>query len=574
MRRDGAWVRINRLFRVTFSSAALLTAPAAADLVSPYGGETAPNFVEIHVLEDRVRVELEIDRADYPFFVTQDEGGGLSLAERSGRTFVVETSTETLEPQTRAVTLRRRKARPTAATSLAPLRPRSADVIFAALEFPFEQKPGTLIFSPPLDASGRPRASIGVLVTHLGVPVTDYRYLSQRETMLLDWVDPWFSRFENPNLTRHHKEARMAFLYAEPHEVRREALFRVRDALSMLGSKADGPELSADEAEALSAVLAETIAARTSMFVDGKPVQPDFDRAAQMRIGPRGLEYLQPGEPLDVNAGFIGLIWSAPVNELPQTAALEWSWFDGPNDRVSGHAVDAAGPFLFPLMPDDPRIEWVNRFKTPPYPPISAVAVERADTPAPLIAGLGAITLSGLIVVGLGALRPGIVARRAVLVVGAIALIGAAGVLLVRDRGAPPELDPDQLKTLAGDLLNNVYRAFDFRTEDQVYDRLALTLHGDVLEEVYLAQRDALRIERAGGADARVTALDVRSATLVSSERGELRFEADWRVSGQVGHWGHVHSRRNAYRAELVVAAVDGAWKILDFDVLRQERLQ
>ena len=44
-------------------------------------------------------------------------------------------------------------------------------------------------------------------------------------------------------------------------------------------------------------------------------------------------------------------------------------------------------------------------------------------------------------------------------------------------------------------------------------------------------------------------------------------------IVGNVGHWGHVHQRANRYEAELTLSAAGGAWKIMDFKVLEQERL-
>jgi hypothetical protein len=34
-----------------------------------------------------------------------------------------------------------------------------------------------------------------------------------------------------------------------------------------------------------------------------------------------------------------------------------------------------------------------------------------------------------------------------------------------------------------------------------------------------------------------------------------------------------VHERRNRYRAELDVTPVDGAWKLVDLEILQEERL-
>jgi len=115
----------------------------------------------------------------------------------------------------------------------------------------------------------------------------------------------------------------------------------------------------------------------------------------------------------------------------------------------------------------------------------------------------------------------------------------------------------------------------DFRGEVQVYDRLAKTVEGALLEEIYLDQRRALRIARAGGAQARVQAVSVESAmpTPVPGKVADYVVRARWTIVGKVGHWGHLHQRANLYEADLTISAESGSWKITDFELLEQERL-
>jgi hypothetical protein len=56
-------------------------------------------------------------------------------------------------------------------------------------------------------------------------------------------------------------------------------------------------------------------------------------------------------------------------------------------------------------------------------------------------------------------------------------------------------------------------------------------------------------------------------------EDGALVADTTWIVHGSVGHWGHRHARSNRYRAELLIAPVDGAWKLAGFEVLGEPRL-
>jgi len=53
-----------------------------------------------------------------------------------------------------------------------------------------------------------------------------------------------------------------------------------------------------------------------------------------------------------------------------------------------------------------------------------------------------------------------------------------------------------------------------------------------------------------------------------------FRVDAGWVVGGSVGHWGHIHQRRNRYRAELTVQPIDGHWKITGMEVRSEERIE
>jgi len=126
---------------------------------------------------------------------------------------------------------------------------------------------------------------------------------------------------------------------------------------------------------------------------------------------------------------------------------------------------------------------------------------------------------------------------------------------------------------LAG-LLPNVYRALEFREEGRIYDRLAITVTGDMLTEVYLQQRRSLELEERGGAQARVEAVEVVAASEVEPGPDGFSVRAVWTVGGMVTHFGHRHFRQNRYDARMGIAAVDGTWKIRSFEVLEQERVQ
>ena len=152
-----------------------------------------------------------------------------------------------------------------------PASPAHKRVLYAELNYPFREKPQALTFVPPLDEEGRPVVGIGFITYHKSVPVIDFRYLGAPVHLNLDWSDPWYSRFDNPNLKRHHKDALMSYLYVEPYEVRHETLTRVRDleAWMDLGLRGDD-YIEIDELATLPQRIGKFMLSRNPLLVDGE----------------------------------------------------------------------------------------------------------------------------------------------------------------------------------------------------------------------------------------------------------------------------------------------------------------
>ena len=148
------WQKFFGLILVTLF--ALQLSPASADLVSPFGGETAPNFVEIRVLEDRVQVALEIDLKDYRLFVEGGMNDPEPLSARTGRTLSVVGDGRKIEPVTRLVDVRDRKPRISSArrVKLQGRREPSKRVVYAELDYAFDGRPAEITIKPPMESQG------------------------------------------------------------------------------------------------------------------------------------------------------------------------------------------------------------------------------------------------------------------------------------------------------------------------------------------------------------------------------------------------------------------------------------
>ena len=128
---------------------------------------------------------------------------------------------------------------------------------------------------------------------------------------------------------------------------------------------------------------------------------------------------------------------------------------------------------------------------------------------------------------------------------------------------------------VAGTLVRNIYRAFDYHVEGDIYDALARSVDGDLLAELYLKIHEGLAMQEQGGAIASVQEVKVTAVDQVRRGReGAFSLRLTWTVEGTVEHWGHIHTRVNEYAADFTVRPVDAAWKITAMDVKDQKRLR
>ena len=130
-------------------------------------------------------------------------------------------------------------------------------------------------------------------------------------------------------------------------------------------------------------------------------------------------------------------------------------------------------------------------------------------------------------------------------------------------------------EAIAESLLRNIYRAFDYRGESDIYDALARSVQGDLLAELYLKIRQSLVMQEQGGAVARVQEVKVVAAEAMGLQsKSGFAERMTWQVEGTVEHWGHIHARVNEYSAELQITPAGDAWKISALRVGRQSQVR
>ena len=463
----------------------------------------------------------------------------------------------------------------------------AADILSVELAYAWDRPPATISIRPPMSQDGQtPLANVGFVLYHEGVPVNDFRYLGAEATVDLDWADPWYSRFRNRNLRRQNVAPMSVFLYVDAFEVRKEIIVRPRDLQQWIDLGLEGKALIPVESqEMLKRQVVEFLSSRAPVMVDGRVVPSQLVRIHFIRRSLRSTGVIDPPEDLDLNTAMLGVIFASPVDGLPQEATLTWDLFSPRIGEVPASAVDEAGGMPSVLTPQEPLLRWQN-FLT--HPDERAAMVVEPPKPrrlrVPLISVFcftAAVTIVPVAVRrgrrGRGAGRGLGWAAAAAFTAGVLSL-PYVPILVSHPLAGAPVLAPAQAAEVVQALLYNAYRAFDVREESRVYDRLARSMSGDLLGDVYLQLRRSMELENQGGARVKVDSVEVLDVTeerrAVGAAGGAATYRCRWDAAGSVGHWGHVHRRANRYDASITIRSVDGTWKITAIEVRQEQRVE
>jgi hypothetical protein len=542
-----------------------------ADLTPLNGAAVAPNIVEITVLEDGVVVALEVYVGDFETFrellpdefLNSDTSRRPSLSERlrkfSAEGLQVIADDVRLQAELLLAEPRRRVDRSAAlATSLnsnnllpTPESPKDKRVLYVKLKYPFETRPDethpdTLVFIPPTKPNGTAEVNIGFIAFHETVPVIDFRYLSSPATLRLDWEDPWYTRFDNKNLKRHHASALMTFLYVEPREVRHETLIRVRDLENWLDLGVSKNKILGAEAQKAVKESARTFfTAMNPVEINGKPVKATSSRVEFLTVSSSGLQIVEDGDDLDLPNAILGVILSFPVQAIPKKVTVEWELFSERQTSIQATATDPAGPFLNLISADTPMFKWNNYLRTYKEPVVTAVVIPVQNTFQLPLLSVG-LAFASIIAAGLSI--GGRAVRRIVLLGSAgvgltIAVLTTSTAVISISNLLDRLPDAETSSRIFTAVLENVNTA-NLETNSERRNReLETVVSTDALRDVTGELDRALAIKVAGGGLARVDSVeDVVLQDIRSLENGSgFQAVASWRARASAGHWGHTH---------------------------------
>ena len=248
-----------------------------------------------------------------------------------------------------------------------PLQPEDApSILYLTIEYPFiALRPKNLDLIADVDAS------IGFVLYHDDQAVNDFRYLSKSSSLTLDWDDPWYSKFENKNLSRHYKYPLMVYLYVEPRLVRLESLVRIDDMVKITSFGQKDKLISSFKENVKSYFKHDE-----KLHIESRAVTPDQVDVSFFRVGLSGLELLESIDEKDISSLLIGVSQQYYVDKLPESIESSWHYFNDKMEDIPFVATDPKGPYPGFIYKDSPAFEWINYIKDTSEPQITSVKVK------------------------------------------------------------------------------------------------------------------------------------------------------------------------------------------------------
>jgi hypothetical protein len=270
----------------------------------------------------------------------------------------------------------------------------------------------------------------------------------------------------------------------------------------------------------------------------------------------------------------------------PKQVSLTWNWeaFEaiGGDWMMSIDAEIEAGEDLdyFLFSKSEPQYVWHAPRKPTianPFEPPKPVAAPTQTIPL-ISLGLIGLALLAFPVLRVYRVKPGIRAATIGMAIAlAVVFSGTAKATISLPWGPRFERPTEeQAKEIFSALHKNIYRAFDYEREEDVYDTLRLSVTGDLLDKVYAEVYGSLIMRDQGGAVLKVLSTKILALDIGFPEKAEepwFTAACRWQVHGRIGHWGHTHVRVNEYQADYTVVLTDAGWRIAAVTVTAQKRL-
>lgn len=400
-----------------------------------------------------------------------------------------------------------------------------------------------------------------------------------------EW-DLWFEKQREKTLGITSYSSVYSFIYIEPAEVRHEVLIPLATLNTMIRLTHQDPAfVEIAEQEAIRSEIRKWLENENPVTINGTRVLPEFTRIDFYSLNLSDFAAQAAEQKVSMASGRLGIIMTyRPVGDPVRDVSLGWNLFYSAMTKIPAVVVayrESMERFEFSRFnkPEENTLKW----SCPPdllpgrIEPVPAKQMLAPRLHLPLLT----LLCSVIAFYSWLRLRRGLLALFVAIpqLVLAFLLLNVPLITIAHPWKPLPELSAEESKVTLESLLNGMYRSLDFGSEDRIYDALAATVDGPLLEDLYLQLHESLRVREQGGAVARIRDVVTEGGQVTPREQSGKTvawpgfcYRGRWTVAGTVEHWGHIHERQNLFEAVFTVEPRDGTWKITRMDIVGQEQ--
>ena len=425
----------------------------------------------------------------------------------------------------------------------------------------------------------------------------------EAETFRFDWDNPalneddsqeeweaWFAVQREKTLGISSYGSVYSFIYITDREVRHEVLIPLATLAALIDiDRKDQSFLEVDEQAGAAEKVKAFFGAGNPVTIDGIEVKPVFDRVDFYGLDLSDFAVRPEKRKVSMASGRVGVIMSYSAKSRPTEVSVEWNLLSNTIREVDSvviayQKVDKTKFSKF-------LSENVYRWTAPDRPPLPAITelsgtIDWQKYKPTLTVSWATI---GLWAVAASLLMCGLFFAKSVWLYLALACAGLIGSYFVSDIAVATydhpwrqpkqfQISDEEAADVFGRLHANIFRAFDYVDESDVYQALAKSVDGDLLRDLYLQVNSSLRDQEQGGSVAVIEKVELVDGNLlpVSEARQQsaisFGYKANWTLAGTIEHWGHIHERENKYDANFKIQLKDDAWKITEMQVNNEEQ--
>ena len=325
------------------------------------------------------------------------------------------------------------------------------------------------------------------------------------------------------------------FLYLEPSEARVEFLLPLA-VLAPAKVVEGAPQLDRDARDSLLPELTKRLSGACRVRFDGSPIEFKLSQIGFVTIDPELGPIPDERTSVAADDALVAAIFVAPTEGFPGRLEIEWLLFPESQEEVDVTvealaSTDRSDPDFSQILKftrdspslDIPLPEIATDIGLREVPPVVRKQTQTAGV-LPWLFLAACLALLGI------ALRAGAGDRSPFVIASGIAAVFAVGSFTQGKKVRSVEIpDEKSAGVLVENLLSNVYHAFSYRDESEIYDVLDESIVGTLLEQVYADIWRGVKAAEDGGPTVRVLdVIVIDSLIRRGGDKGGLAVDVAW----------------------------------------------